>query len=174
MIRLAELNGMTQSGFRDALAGIFEHSPWVPERAWAQHPFGDVDQLHRALCDVVAHADPREQQALIDAHPQLAGKAAIRGELTDASSREQAGAGLDQCSEQEFAELKRLNDAYMARFGFPFILAVRGQSRASIIDALGKRLLRTREQEFAKALEQIARIARFRLAERIDVAENHR
>ncbi len=174
MIRLAELNGMTQAGFRDALADIFEHSPWVPERAWAQRPFGDVDQLHRALCGVVAHADPREQQALIDAHPQLAGKAAIRGELTDASRQEQAGAGLDQCSADEFAKITRLNDAYMARFGFPFILAVRGHTRASIIDALATRLGQAREREFAEALQQIARIARFRLAERIDVAENHR
>lgn len=170
MIHLGDLNGMTRSGFRDALADIFEHSPWVPERAWSRRPFADLDDLHRALCDVVAGADTREQQALIDAHPQLAGKAAVRGELTAASAQEQSGAGLDQCSAEEFARITRLNDDYMDRFGFPFILAVRGQTRSRIIDALETRLGRTREQEFAEALLQIGRIARFRLADRIDVA----
>ena len=145
----------------------------MPERAWHARPFADLAQLHGRLCDTVATADRSEQQALIDAHPQLAGKAAVRGEVTDASQREQTGAGLDQCSVEEFARINSLNEAYQANFGFPFILAVRGHSRASVIAALEARLGRTREEEFAEALFQVGRIALFRLAERIDVADNH-
>ena len=172
MITLDALNRMSQADFRNALTGIFEHSPWVPERAWTQRPFSDVAELHRCLCEVVAAADPVEQKALIDAHPQLAGKAAIRGELTDASSREQSGAGLDQCSAEEFAHITHLNEAYQAKFGFPFILAVRGRTRNEIIAALESRLARSRETEFAEALRQIERIALFRLADSVDVADN--
>ena len=173
MIGLDALNRLSQSEFRDALEGIFEHSPWVPERAWHARPFTDLAQLHGRLCDTVATANQSEQQALIDAHPQLAGKAAVRGEVTDASRREQTGAGLDQCSTGEFDRINALNDAYQVKFGFPFILAVRGHTRASVIAALEARLGRTREEEFAEALFQIGRIALFRLAERIDVADNH-
>lgn len=174
MITLDALNRLSQDEFREALADIFEHSPWVPERTLHARPFADLAQLHGCLCDTVAAADRSEQQALIDAHPELAGKAALRGEVTDASRREQSGAGLDQCSAEEFARINALNDAYRAKFGFPFIVAVRGHSRASIITALEVRLARTREEEFAEALFQIGRIALFRLAERVDVADNRR
>ena len=160
---LGQLNTMPREMFRSALADIFEHSPWVPDRAWSQHPFIDVTSLHRALCGVVAKADRIEQLALIRAHPQLAGKAAIRGELTSASTAEQAGAGLDQCSVEEFARITSLNTAYMEKFGFPFILAVRGHTRSSIIDALEKRVNNNADAEFAEALQQIESIALFRL-----------
>lgn len=163
MTGMDELDAMSQENFRDTLAGIFEHSPWVPERAWSRRPFVDVASLHRALCDVVANADRVEQLALICAHPQLAGKAAIRGELTSASSAEQSGAGLDQCSGEEFARITSLNAAYMEKFGFPFILAVRGHTRSSIIDALEKRVNNNADAEFAEALHQIEEIALFRL-----------
>lgn len=164
---LDQLNALPQPAFSEALAGIFEHSPWVPERAWPQRPFASIDALHAVMCAVVAVAHADEQMALIRAHPQLAGKAAIRGELTAASTAEQSGAGLDQCSAEEFARITALNDAYQQRFGFPFILAVRGHTRASIIAAMAARLGNVREDEIAEALRQIERIAGFRLADKI-------
>ncbi len=165
MTKLDELNAISRENFRETLAEVFEHSPWVPERAWSRRPFVDVTGLHRALCDVVACADRTEQLALIRAHPQLDGKAAIRGELTSASSAEQSGAGLDQCSAEEFARITLLNSAYMEKFGFPFILAVRGHTRSSIIDALEARVNNSADAEFAEALHQIERIALSRLEE---------
>lgn len=163
MTNLHDLNSMSQEDFRGTLAGIFEHSPWVPERAWLQRPFADIGSLHRVMCDVVANADQGEQRVLIRAHPRLAGKAAIRGELTSASAAEQSGAGLDQCTADEFARITLLNAAYMEKFGFPFILAVRGHTRASIIDALGKRVNSDADAEFSEAMRQIEKIALFRL-----------
>lgn len=168
MNTLGQLNTMPREMFRSALAGIFEHSPWVPDRAWSRRPFADIDGLHRVLCDVVAHADREEQLALIRAHPQLAGKAAIRGELTAASATEQSGAGLDQCSAEEYATITRLNAGYMEKFGFPFILAVRGHTRSSIIEALEARVDSSADAEFPEALRQIEKIARFRLESLLD------
>ncbi|MBL0164753.1 MAG: 2-oxo-4-hydroxy-4-carboxy-5-ureidoimidazoline decarboxylase [Xanthomonadales bacterium] len=169
MITLGQLNTMPREMFRSALAGIFEHSPWVPDRAWSHRPFADTAALHGAMCEVVASADREEQLALVRAHPQLAGKAAMRRELTSASAAEQSGAGLDQCSAEEFVAITQLNTAYMEKFGFPFILAVRGHTRASIIDTLQIRVDNTAEVEFAEALRQIETIARFRLESTLEL-----
>ena len=166
---LSQLNALGREHFVAALAAIFEHSPWVAEAVADERPFASVDALHAAMCAVVDRADADAQLALIRAHPQLAGRAAIAGELTADSRKEQTGAGLDRCTPDEFARLTRLNAAYDSRFGFPFILAVRGHSRASIIDNMAQRLPREREAELAEALAQIARIARFRLN---DLLEN--
>ena len=163
MTELDEFNAMSQKDFRNGLAEIFEHSPWVAERTWLHRPFTDNKSLHRAMCSVVASADHAEQLALIRAHPQLAGKAAIRGELTSASMDEQSVAGLDQCSAAEFAQITSLNASYMDKFGFPFILAVRGESRSSIIQSLEKRVGNSMDAEFREALQQIEKIALFRL-----------
>ena len=160
---LDSLNRADPDAFVAALAGIFEHSPWVAERVLAQRPFADVDALHAAMCAAVADAGETLQMALIRAHPQLAGKAAIRGELTESSTNEQRGAGLDQCSPEEFAEITQLNADYDARFGFPFILAVKGHTRSSILANMRARLGHDRDAEIAEALKQIERIARFRL-----------
>lgn len=168
MITLAALNEMPGEAFVATLAGIFEHSPWVPERVAARRPFASVAALHAAMCDAVARASRDEQLALIRAHPQLAGKAAMRGELTESSRSEQRGAGLDQCSAEEYTQLHALNDAYEQRFGFPFILAVRGHTRSSILANLAARLDHSREAELAEALRQIERIAALRLADMID------
>lgn len=167
MITLAELNAMPQAQFLDALKDIFEHSPWLPERAWHQCPFADVDHLHRALCAALGEASIDEQTRLIRAHPELAGKAAMRKELTEASQGEQSGAGLDQCSPEEFKTLTRLNGEYAQRFGMPFILAVRGHDRQSIIRNLESRVHNTKRTEFAEALRQIERIAYWRLHDRV-------
>lgn len=164
---LDDLNALDRTVFTATLGEVFEHSPWVAERAWTRRPFPSIAALHEAMCDAVLVADPAEQLALIRAHPPLAGRAAIRAELTDASTREQRGAGLDQCSVEEYARLTALNAAYEATFGFPFIIAVRGHTRTTIIEAMAVRLANDRETERAEALRQIARIAGFRLGDMI-------
>lgn len=164
---LAELNQLDRAAFVALLGGVFEHSPWVAEAAFAARPFADRAALHAAMCAAVDAAGEAAQLALIRAHPQLAGKAAIADDLTAASRSEQHGAGLDRCSPEEFARIRTLNAAYQQRFGFPFILAVRGHSRASILAAMATRLDNPPSVEFAEALRQIERIASFRLADLI-------
>jgi len=160
---LAEVNAMNPASFVAALGGVFEHSPWVAEGAVAKRPFASIEALHRAMVEVVAGAGEARQLVLIRAHPELAGKAAVRGELTADSRQEQSGAGLTQCSPKEFARLTELNRAYNAKFGFPFIIAVKGFDRAAIIARFAERIERDRASELAEALAQIARIARMRL-----------
>jgi 2-oxo-4-hydroxy-4-carboxy-5-ureidoimidazoline decarboxylase len=160
---LDELNALDHDGFVSTLGNIFEHSPWVAQAAFAGRPFGSVDDLHAAMAAEVEAAGEERQLALIRAHPDLAGKAARAGGLTAESIGEQKGAGLDMLSDVEFGEFHRLNDAYKARFGFPFILAVRGHDKHSILAAFRSRLQHDAETERADALGQIARIARFRL-----------
>lgn len=164
-MKLDLLNQLDAADFTEALAAIFEHSPWVAERTWARRPFASIDALHTAMCETLARADIDDKLRLIRAHPKLAGKAAIRGELTAASTQEQSGAGLGHCSPEEFARISELNDAYDQRFGFPFILAVRGHTRSSIIANMALRTHNERDAEIAEALRQIERIAAFRLAD---------
>jgi 2-oxo-4-hydroxy-4-carboxy-5-ureidoimidazoline decarboxylase len=160
---LQQLNTMPPDGFETALSGIFEHSPWVAAQAAQARPFASIDALYSAMREIVANAEEPRQLALINAHPELAGKAAVSGELTAESTREQSGAGLAQCSQEEFDQLQRLNRAYRDRFGFPFILAVRGYDRAGIIANFEARVSNTRAEELRASLEQIYRIARFRI-----------
>lgn len=145
MTTLPELNRCDQAGFVALLHGMYEHSPWIAARAAKQRPFATVQALKQALQAAVSHASADEQLALIRAHPELAGKAAIAGELTDESRHEQAGSGLNRCSAKEFAALQRLNADYNAKFGFPFILAVKGPdgnglTRQNIIDTFARRI----------------------------------
>jgi OHCU decarboxylase len=160
---LTELSALPQSEFSRELGTIFEHSPWIPERAWAARPFTDVAALHQALVRVMRQATAAEQLALIAAHPELAGKEAAAGTLTRASSGEQRGAGLDQCSAEELRRLRDLNARYRERFGFPFVIAVKGRNRNQIMDAIEERLHNDRDTEFDACLDQIGQIARFRL-----------
>ena len=164
MIPLARLNAATREGFVGRLGGVFEHSPWVAERAYDRRPFATRDALHAAMVAAVEEAGPARRLDLLRAHPELAGRAAVRGELTEHSTREQSGSGLLECSPEEFARLQALNRAYGEKFGFPFIVAVRGLDRAAILAAFARRLENTREAEMAEALRQVARIAGFRLA----------
>ena len=166
-MQLSELNQLDRPQFTAVLGGIFEHSPWIADASWQARPFESVEALHAAMCRCLADSDEAAKLALIRAHPELAGKAAIRGELTAESASEQRGAGLDACSPQEYAELTALNRSYGERFGFPFILAVRGYDRAGIIGNLRSRIANNRETEMAEALRQIERIAGFRLADLI-------
>jgi 2-oxo-4-hydroxy-4-carboxy-5-ureidoimidazoline decarboxylase len=165
---LAELNAMARPDFVATLGAIFEHSPWVAEQVADARPFASVDALHDAMVSAVSSAPAEAQLALMRAHPELAGKAAVRRELTAESTREQAGAGLDACSPNDHARLQALNARYNARFGFPFILAVKGLDRAGIIAAFEARVARTPAEERAENLRQIARIARLRLGALLD------
>ena len=166
-IELGALNRASAADFAAQLDGIYEHSPWIAERAAAARPFASRLQLLAAMQTVVMAATTDEQLALVRAHPELAGKAAIRGELTAESTREQAGAGLSECSAEEFDRLQTLNEAYTGRFGFPFVLAVKGHDRASVLRAFEHRLRNEPADELATALAQIERIAELRLAERL-------
>lgn len=139
---------------------VYEASPWVAEGVWPDPPT-DREGLARAMAAVVDAAPRDKQLALIRAHPELASRA----KMADASVKEQAGAGLDQCSAREFEAFQRLNAAYNARFGFPFIFAVKGATRADILAAFEARLSNDPETEFATAIAQIHRIAGFRLAD---------
>ncbi|MEJ0099615.1 MAG: 2-oxo-4-hydroxy-4-carboxy-5-ureidoimidazoline decarboxylase [Pseudomonadota bacterium] len=163
MITLTELNTLPAAHFVATLGGIFEHSPWVAEVAASARPFADIAALHRAMSDAVDAAGDAAQLQLIRAHPELASRAAMAGDLTEASNREQGGAGLKSLTRTQFEQLMRLNNDYGARFGFPFILAVKGHNPDSIIAALGARIEHSPEEEQRTALEQIGRIARFRL-----------
>lgn len=169
MITLATLNAMPAAQFVSELGSIFEHSPWVAERVVAARPFTSIAGLHAAMCAAVDAEGETAQLALIRAHPQLASRAAIAGELTAASNREQGGAGLKSLSREQFDRLTQLNRDYNARFDFPFILAVKGHNPDSIIAALDARLIHTPATELRTALEQIGRIARFRLEDLIAV-----
>lgn len=160
---LAALSALSRGEFIARLGDIFEHSPWVPERARAERPFASIDALHAAMVAVVDAASEAEQLALICAHPELAGKEAAAGTLTAHSTGEQRGAGLDQCTPDEIVRLSSLNAEYRARFGFPFVIAVKGLTRKQIMDAIEARLANDRPTEFRACLAQIARIARFRL-----------
>ena len=157
---LAEVNALDEAAFVARFGALFEHSPWVVERAAALRPF---DELLGGLMSAVYRASPEEQLALIRAHPELAGKAAIDRTLTDASAAEQASAGLDGLTPAEYARFHALNHAYSARFGFPFIICVRLTDKAGILAAIEDRLQNDRAAEISTALGQIGEIVRLRL-----------
>jgi 2-oxo-4-hydroxy-4-carboxy-5-ureidoimidazoline decarboxylase len=155
---------MSESSFVSRFGGIYEHSPWVAERA-ATHVQDNADggDIARIMADCVDNASAGRQLDLIRAHPDLAGKAQISGELTADSTTEQASAGLDQCTPGEYEKFQMLNDAYKEKFGFPFIMAVRNSSRREILDAFERRLENDYDEEFEEALVEIHKIAGLRL-----------
>lgn len=157
---------MTRTEFVDRFGDVYEHSPWVAEQAWDRgltEEHDVVEALHRLMADLLLSADRQTQLALINAHPDLAGKAAIAGELTEASTSEQAGAGIHRCTAEEFARFTELNAAYQARFHFPFIKAVKGSDRHQILAAFEERIHNSPDEEFERALLEINQIALFRL-----------
>jgi len=174
MTTLSDLNTCPPAAFVEALRGIYEHSPWIAERASGLRPFASAAALKQALQATVTQASEDEQLALLRAHPELAGKAAIAGELTAESTGEQAASGLNRCSPEEYAVLHALNAQYKEKFGFPFILAVkgptgRGLTRAAIIETFARRLKNTRGDEMRECLRQVHRIAEIRLNELLKV-----
>ena len=162
MTPMAEINALPREAFVARLGGIYEHSPWVADAAWEARPFADLDALHGAMQAAMLRAPLERQQSLIDAHPELLGKLDA-ARLTDSSRAEQASAGLDRCTAAERDRMRELNAAYRGKFGFPFIVAVRGLDWAAIIARMERRLRNDRPQEFATALAEIGRIARLRL-----------
>lgn len=156
---VADLNEADLATWEALLGNVFEHSPWVAHRAWARRPFADLDSLHTAMVREVEQASPEEQLALLRAHPDLGS----RLQMSDTSAREQAGAGLHTLAPDEAARLMRLNTAYRERFGFPFLLAVRGADMSRILAAIETRSQHPVDDERQEALRQVARIARFRL-----------
>lgn len=167
-VTLDSLNQAGVAQFTELLAGIYEHSPWIPERAAAARPFANITALKLAMQVAVREAGEDAQLALIRAHPELAGKAAVAGTLTRESTGEQAKAGLNLCSPEEFATLQKLNADYNTKFGFPFILAVKGPdgkgfTREAIIATFTRRLKNQQSDEFAENLRQIDRIAELRI-----------
>ena len=166
MSRRIRPSEMERSTFVATFGQIFEHSPWIAELAFDRGLPADADRaqgLHRALCEVLRAAPDDKQRALIDAHPDLAGRLARAGRLTASSSKEQASAGLDQLTDHERARFTALNEAYQARFGFPFIMAVKGRGKDEILAAFERRLAHDRATELETALEEIERIALLRL-----------
>ena len=158
----------------DAVGWVFEDSPWVAERAWSGRPYRSAGELHRAMVAEVEAASWELQLALLRAHPDLGTRMNMRTAnalcakgMTEASAAEQGGAGLDRLTPQEFEELQRLNKAYRAKFGFPFLFAVKGSTNQDILRAFRQRLDSTEEQERAEALRQVYRIAQFRIEERV-------
>ena len=168
MSRRVRPTGMDRSSFVATFGQVFEHSPWIAAVAFDRGLPADADRaegLHRALTAVLREASEEQQRALIDAHPDLAGRFARAGRLTASSSKEQAGAGLDQLTDAERARFSALNEAYRARFGFPFIMAVKGRGKDEIMAAFERRLQHDRATELRAALEEIERIALLRLNE---------
>lgn len=162
-ISLAELNAKSSDEFVRILGGVFEHSPWVAQDVADLRPFESIDALHQAMVGAIEAAGPEAQLTLICAHPELAGKAAVGGQLTIESTEEQAGAGLDNCTPEQFSILTSLNQAYREKFCFPFILAVRGYDRDGIIEQFRRRLSLAIETEKDESLHQIYKIGRLRL-----------
>lgn len=156
---VSELNRLDRVGFIEAFGWIFEESPWVAERAWDARPFTGIDALHAAMTAQVERATADEQLGLLKSHPDLG----ARVRLSDASAGEQAGAGLDALTPEEFDLLHRLNGAYRTRFGFPFLLAVKGSTKHGVLRVLQERMESSPDNEYREALRQVYRIARFRL-----------
>jgi chitin deacetylase len=163
------LGGLDRDGFVAALGGVFEHSPWVARRAWEYRPFASVEALHAAMMRVMHGAGPEEQLALIRAHPELAGREAAEGTLTEDSTSEQGRLGFTALSRAEFERMAELNRRYREKFGFPCIVALRlHRDRASVMAEMERRLANDRATELTNALEQIGHITRGRLGKMLN------
>jgi 2-oxo-4-hydroxy-4-carboxy-5-ureidoimidazoline decarboxylase len=162
-VTLERINAMTPQAFVGALGGVFEHSPWIAESAFVARPFANVTELHEAMINAVMRAARERQLALLNAHPELAGKEARARALTSSSAAEQASVGLNALSREEIQLLARWNREYREKFGFPFIIAVRRHTKASIFREIERRLANDTETELNDCLEQVFLITRLRL-----------
>jgi 2-oxo-4-hydroxy-4-carboxy-5-ureidoimidazoline decarboxylase len=166
-VTLSRLNSLTRDEFVCVVGPVFEHSPWIADAAWEKRPFADLEALHQALMNVVESAGEDKQVKLIQAHPDLAGRAALAGTLTAGSNREQASAGLDKLAAEEIALFQKNNQAYREKFGFPFVICARLNKKEAILKGFELRLSNTREQEIRTALGEIGKITRLRLRDLI-------
>lgn len=165
LITLQEVNSLDRDGFLARFGSLFEGSPWIAGQTWEAGPFGDFEQLHESMCAVMYGATQEQKLALIGAHPDLVGRAALAGTLTPESTKEQTSAGLDRLSDEEIAAFVRLNQAYRDRFGFPFVICARENKNDSILAGFETRLGNTPDQEIDAALREIAKIAYLRLVD---------
>jgi OHCU decarboxylase len=163
------INRLDLAAWLVRFGAVFEHSPWVAERAWHERPYGSVDELHRAMARAVERGSREQQLALVRAHPELAGREAGAGALSAASSGEQGRLGFTSLAPEEFQAMRNLNRRYREKFGFPCIVALRLHAdRASVIAEMQRRLANDGETELSNALEQIRHIARGRLEKLLD------
>ena len=169
-VTVGEVNRLSEDEFAARFGSLYEHSPWVAQRAWHERPFGDVSELHDAFLRAMHNASSEHKLALIRAHPDLAGSAAIAGELTPESTREQYSAGLDRLTPEEYEALTRLNREYREMFGFPLIIAVREHTKETILTDAAARLKHSRSEEIETALSEIAKIAYLRLQDLVEPA----
>jgi 2-oxo-4-hydroxy-4-carboxy-5-ureidoimidazoline decarboxylase len=165
---LDQLNTCDKAQFVAITGPIFEHAPWVAEAAFAARPFLSLEALHDAMMAAVARAPRDQAMAFVRGHPELAGKVARAGSMTDESVSEQGSLGLERLSDEEFARFERLNATYREKFGFPFIICVRRHTRDSILNRFEARTQHDAETEFAAALTEIGRITRLRLVDKVD------
>jgi OHCU decarboxylase len=170
-LTLAQVNALDHPSFVAALRDLFEGPPWIVEQAWDARPFATLDALHAALIAVMYAARVERQVALIAAHPDLVGRAALAGTLTPASTGEQAVAGLDQLTPDEIVTFTRLNADYRQRFGFPFVICARENKKESILAGFAQRLTHTRDGEIQTALAEIAKICRLRLLDTVRLGD---
>ncbi|SRR5258707_964355 len=167
-ITLEEINGLRKDAFVGTLGGLFEGRPWIVEEAWSKGPFTSIEALHQVLCSIMYEASIGRQVALLSAHPDLVGRAALAGTLSPASTSEQAAAGLDRLTPAEIASFQHYNQEYRARFGFPFVICVRENKKESILAGFETRLANTYEQEISLALAEVAKICALRLHDRVE------
>jgi 2-oxo-4-hydroxy-4-carboxy-5-ureidoimidazoline decarboxylase len=166
-VELESLNKADKAAFVAALGEIYEKSPWVAERAFARRPFATVAALVEAMAAAVAAASREEKIELVCNHPDLAGKAARAGVLTESSTAEQGALGLDRLSDDEYARFEKLNSTYAGKFGFPFVICVRRQTRDAILDSFERRCGNLPDDELATALREIDNIAMLRIADQV-------
>ena len=170
-VSLDTLNAADHATFTAAIGEVMELAPWVADEAYAKRPFASLAALYQVIIDAVRNAGDERQRALIDGHPDLAGKAAREGRLTADSTAEQAAAGLDRLSEAEYASFHRLNDAYRSKFGMPFIVSVRRHGKESILREFERRLNNDAAAEQKTALAEICRIAALRLDQKVTASD---
>jgi 2-oxo-4-hydroxy-4-carboxy-5-ureidoimidazoline decarboxylase len=162
-VTLSHLNQLGRAAFVQAIGPVFEHSPWIAEKVWPRRPFADIEELHQALCNIVKTSNQSDQLALLRAHPDLVGRAALAGTLTRSSTREQASAGLDKLSSDEISLFQKQNAAYREKFSFPFIICARLNKKEAILAGFERRLKNSRAEEIHFALEEVFKIAELRL-----------
>jgi 2-oxo-4-hydroxy-4-carboxy-5-ureidoimidazoline decarboxylase len=167
-VDMASINAMDRAAFVQKFGGIFENSPWVAEKAWEKRPFASIDHMHAAMVAAAKYAPAAMQLALLQSHPDLAGKEAEAGTMTASSVAEQASAGLNAPSHAEMVQMSELNAAYKKKFGFPFIIAVRMHTKEGILFEFNRRLQNDTQTEFANDLENVYIITRLRLNKLLD------